>query len=106
MPAGWEKLTRQTATTGLYYFAVSSLTRDRKILRVLGPLRYRLLVEHISEGDLVLYSLGLVRTEDELRPIEEHLLCCHECLDRAEEIDRAFTSWEEPESPVYARTEF
>ena len=38
--------------------------------------------EHNSECDLLLYCLGLIRNEDEVAPIEEHLLWCQECLDR------------------------
>src|SRR5260370_6734215 len=41
-------------------------------------------MEHISDDDLVLYSLGMMRNVESLAPLEEHLLWCHECLDRAE----------------------
>lgn len=40
-------------------------------------------MKHISDDDLVLYILGMVRNERALTPIEEHLLWCSECLDRA-----------------------
>jgi hypothetical protein len=55
-------------------------------MRTLGFLRYSVFVEHISDGDLLLHQLGMVRNEDELRPIEEHLLWCQACLDRAEAL--------------------
>jgi hypothetical protein len=44
-------------------------------------------MEHISDGDLLLYCLGVIREESDLRPIEEHLLWCQSCLNRAEVID-------------------
>lgn len=40
--------------------------------------------EHISDDDLERYYLGMI-TEEELAPIEEHLLWCHSCQDRLEE---------------------
>jgi hypothetical protein len=45
-------------------------------------------MEHISDADLMLYCLGVIRNENELKPLEEHLLGCQNCVDRAEEIDR------------------
>ncbi|MGA7410728.1 MAG: hypothetical protein WBW33_09595, partial [Bryobacteraceae bacterium] len=48
-------------------------------------------MEHISEGDLLLYCMGLVQNEDELGPIEEHLLWCQECLGRVAACDAALT---------------
>jgi len=47
---------------------------------------YRGFVEHISEDLLELYSLGRLE-EPQLAPVEEHLLVCHECLDRVQRID-------------------
>jgi len=38
---------------------------------------------HISEHDLERYHLGMV-TDDELAALEEHLLWCGSCVDRAE----------------------
>ncbi len=58
---------------------------------MLAAIRYRLIVEHISEGDLLLYCTGLIRSERELKPIEEHLLWCHDCLDRVAEVETALT---------------
>lgn len=49
-------------------------------------------VVHISEADLLLYCLGVIRNEDELAPIEEHLLWCQECLDRVKALDVAALS--------------
>jgi hypothetical protein len=40
--------------------------------------------EHISDHDLERYYLRMVTKEKELAPLEEHLLCCHACVDRAE----------------------
>lgn len=39
---------------------------------------------HISDHDLDRYEVGHITDEAELAPLEEHLLWCHECLDRAE----------------------
>ena len=41
--------------------------------------------EHISDHDLDRYYLGMVTDEDELERVEEHLLCCPRCVERAEE---------------------
>lgn len=43
---------------------------------------------HISDHDLERYYLGMVREEAELSPLEEHLLVCGECAERAEQSDR------------------
>ena len=40
-------------------------------------------MEHISDHDLERYHLGLVVDEAELAPIEEHLLACPQCVERA-----------------------
>jgi hypothetical protein len=44
--------------------------------------------EHVSAHDLERYYLGMVASEVELASIEEHLLWCHACVDRAEASDR------------------
>ena len=36
---------------------------------------------HISVHDAERYYLGMVTGEEELAPLEEHLLWCHACLD-------------------------
>ena len=41
--------------------------------------------EHISDHDLERYHLGMVTDEAELALLEEHLLGCPACADRAEE---------------------
>lgn len=41
--------------------------------------------EHISDDDLEGYYLGMVTKEEELGPLEEHLLWCTSCVERAEE---------------------
>jgi hypothetical protein len=47
-----------------------------------------LAAEHISDHDLERYYLGMVTDERELAAIEEHLLWCTSCVDRAEESER------------------
>lgn len=42
---------------------------------------------HISDHDLERYYLGLVTQEEELAPLEEHLLCCQSCVERAEALE-------------------
>jgi hypothetical protein len=44
-------------------------------------------MEHISDESLR-YYLGMINDEAELAPLEEHLLWCRECLDRAETAAR------------------
>jgi predicted anti-sigma-YlaC factor YlaD len=39
--------------------------------------------QHISDEDLERYHLGMVKAEAELAPIEEHLLACAACVERA-----------------------
>jgi anti-sigma factor RsiW len=47
---------------------------------------------HISDDDLERYCLGMLRDEGELALLEEHLLACGACADRAEEAqDRVDT---------------
>ena len=41
--------------------------------------------QHISDEDLERYYLGKVTAEVELAPLEEHLLACSWCVERAEE---------------------
>ncbi len=41
--------------------------------------------ENISDHDLERYYLGMVIDEEELAPLEEHLLWCAWCVERAEE---------------------
>ena len=42
-------------------------------------------MEHISDHDLERHHLGMVVDEAELAPLEEHLLWCHSCVERAAE---------------------
>jgi len=42
-------------------------------------------MEHISDHDLERYHLGMVVDEAELTAVEEHLLACPECAERAEQ---------------------
>ena len=41
--------------------------------------------QHITDDDLERYCLGMIKDETELAPIEEHLLACPDCVQRAEE---------------------
>jgi hypothetical protein len=41
--------------------------------------------DHISDEDLERYPLGMVKDETELAPLEEHLLVCAACIERADE---------------------
>jgi anti-sigma factor RsiW len=41
--------------------------------------------EHISDHDLERYYLGMVSEEEELAALEEHLLWCVRCVERAKE---------------------
>jgi len=45
-------------------------------------------MNHFSDHDLERYHLGMVVDEAELSTIEEHLLHCSECIDRAESSAR------------------
>jgi hypothetical protein len=42
-------------------------------------------MEHVSDTDLERYYLGMIPDGPELAALEEHLLICGECVDRAEE---------------------
>ncbi len=64
-------------------------TGARKIIvRILAsPIHYHFM-EHISDHDLERYYLGMVPHDtDEESAIEEHLLGCHQCVERAEASD-------------------
>jgi hypothetical protein len=57
---------------------------------------------HISDHDLERYYLGMITEEVELEPLEEHLIGCSDCADRAEETQNyvdamrvAMLRWEE-----------
>jgi hypothetical protein len=43
------------------------------------------MVEHISNDDLERYLLGMVKDEAKLAQLEEHLLVCAACIERADE---------------------
>ena len=40
---------------------------------------------HISDDDLERYVMGAVKEEGELAALEEHLLVCGQCIERADE---------------------
>jgi hypothetical protein len=54
-------------------------------LRILGPLLHYIGMEHISDHDLEGYHLGMLVDEAELAPLEEYLLACPKCVERAEQ---------------------
>jgi len=41
-------------------------------------------MDHLTDHDLECYHLGMVVDEAELASLEEHVLACPECADRAE----------------------
>lgn len=43
-------------------------------------------MNHISDHDLERYHLGMIVDEAELAPLEEHILACPECAERAEQV--------------------
>lgn len=43
---------------------------------------------HIPEHDLERFLLGMVKDESELELLEQHLLVCAECIDRADETQQ------------------
>lgn len=49
-------------------------------------LRHYMDMKHICDHDLERYHLGMVVDEAELARIEEHLLACPECTERAENL--------------------
>jgi hypothetical protein len=42
-------------------------------------------LKHLSDHNLERYYLGMIKDESELGPLEEHLLGCASCTERAEE---------------------
>ena len=40
---------------------------------------------HLTDHELEQYYLGMLEAEPELAQVEEHLLCCPECVARAED---------------------
>ena len=45
---------------------------------------------HLSDDDLERYALGTVKDEATRAILEEHLLVCGPCIDRAQNIERQF----------------
>ena len=41
--------------------------------------------KHVSDHDLERYYLGMIKNEIELAALEEHILACASCAERAEE---------------------
>ena len=57
--------------------------RRERLLRVSAKIRDNL-SGHISDHDLERYHLGQIVEETELAAVEEHLLACPGCADRAQ----------------------
>ena len=57
--------------------------RREQVAQVLAEV-YANLPRHIDDHDLERYHLGMVKDEAELAVLEEHLLWCGACVDRAE----------------------
>jgi anti-sigma factor RsiW len=54
----------------------------------------RVVMSHISDEELELYCLGRA-TNEQLAPIEEHLLSCRDCVERAERMLEAIDTLRE-----------
>lgn len=59
-------------------------TTDRESRNPVLDDLYIKLPGHIDDHDLERYHLGMVKDEVELAALEEHLLWCQGCVDRAE----------------------
>jgi len=59
----------------------------QRVAQVLAKV-YPKLPSHIDDHDLERYHLGMVKDEAELAALEEHLLWCGACVDRAEATAR------------------
>lgn len=44
-------------------------------------------LRHLTADELELYSLGMVKDNGQLARLEEHLLVCEYCVDRATQMD-------------------
>ena len=42
--------------------------------------------KHLSDHDLERYTLGMVKDDSELAPVQEHILACGWCAERADEV--------------------
>jgi hypothetical protein len=69
----------------LTFNSASTLDRDEAIVIELPFVRLR--AGHISDHDLERYYLGTIGDEKDLGVLEEHLLICPECVERADESD-------------------
>jgi hypothetical protein len=61
----------------------AALIRRERVARVVATICGRL-PGHIDDHDLERYHLGMVKDEAEVAALEEHLLWCAACVDRAE----------------------
>jgi len=66
-------------------FAAERIFRSKLFENFSRPHHYTCMDDHISDHDLERYHLGMVNDESELAPLEEHLLACAGCAERAEE---------------------
>jgi hypothetical protein len=57
--------------------------KRQRVVQVIDKVHARL-HGHIDDHNLERYHLGMVKDEAELAALEEHLLCCSACVDRAE----------------------
>ena len=62
---------------------IDRLRVERMRIEQLIADRYTSMPGHVSDEDLERYHLGMVQ-DDELAALEEHLLWCTPCIDRAE----------------------
>ena len=60
--------------------------RRERVARLFAKVLAKL--DHIDDHDLERYHLGMVKDEAELAALEEHLLWCGVCVDRAEATAR------------------
>jgi hypothetical protein len=57
-------------------------------MAVYGPHPHRARqAEHISDEDLERLIIGTITDEAELAPLQQHLLVCADCIERAEAAD-------------------
>src|SRR5438105_265479 len=72
--------------TALIAETLARLRAERRQVELQLAAVYAKLPGHISDHDLERYHLGMVTGEVELAPLEEHLMFCKICVDRAKEV--------------------
>jgi hypothetical protein len=68
-------------------FTFNSVSRFGQDEAIQSDGKFRLLAGHASDYDLERYYLGMIVDEKDLVVLEEHLLICPECIERAEASD-------------------